>query len=131
MNLIEKLGGYDRASKIANCKSGVVHPTKPLLDALLEYRRANNIFEVGDKVVLIGSCSDWSDRVEEIQEFRREMVITLDFNYVLRSDVIQHAKDEEIKAGHRISHHTDNLSHFDHCTDIANHISPLTKVTER
>ena len=26
---------------------------------------------------------------------------------------------------------TDNLSHFDHCTDIANHISPLTKVTER
>lgn len=26
---------------------------------------------------------------------------------------------------------TDNLSYFDHCTDIANHISPLTKVTER
>ena len=26
---------------------------------------------------------------------------------------------------------TDNLSHFDHCSDIANHISPLTKVTER
>ena len=30
-----------------------------------------------------------------------------------------------------IANHTDNLSHFDHCTDIANHISPLTKVTER
>ena len=26
---------------------------------------------------------------------------------------------------------TDNLSYFDHCSDIANHISPLTKVTER
>lgn len=26
---------------------------------------------------------------------------------------------------------TDNLSHFDHCSDIANHISPLTKVTDR
>ena len=30
-----------------------------------------------------------------------------------------------------IADHTDNLSHFDHCSDIANHISPLTKVTER
>ena len=26
---------------------------------------------------------------------------------------------------------TDNLSHFDHCTDICNHISPLTGVIER
>ena len=30
-----------------------------------------------------------------------------------------------------IADHTDNLSYFDHCSDIANHISPLTKVTER
>ena len=30
-----------------------------------------------------------------------------------------------------IANHTDNLSHFDHCSDIANHISPLTKVTDR
>ena len=30
-----------------------------------------------------------------------------------------------------IANHTDNLSHFDHCSDIANHISPLIKVTER
>ena len=26
---------------------------------------------------------------------------------------------------------TDNLSHFNHCTDIRNHISPLTGVIER
>ena len=26
---------------------------------------------------------------------------------------------------------TDNPSHFDHCTDIRNHISPLTGVIER
>ena len=30
-----------------------------------------------------------------------------------------------------IANHTDNLSHFDHCSDIANHISPNTKVIER
>ena len=30
-----------------------------------------------------------------------------------------------------IANHTDNLSHFDHCTDIRNHVSPLTGVIER
>ena len=127
MNLIEKLGGYERASKIANCKSGVVHPTKSLLDALLEYRRANNIFEVGDKVVS-----------KENNEFVYT-VITVDgglgrlknilFDHVYPLHNFRHATDAEIAAGHRISH-TDNLSHFDHCTDIRNHISPNTIVLD-
>ena len=31
-----------------------------------------------------------------------------------------------------IANHTDNLSHLtDHCSDIRNHLSPLTGVTER
>ena len=30
-----------------------------------------------------------------------------------------------------IANHTDNLSHFDHCSDIRNHVSPNTVVTER
>lgn len=55
-NLIEQLGGYERASSIAKCKSGVVHPTNQLLAALLEYRRQHNIFEVGDKVVYKGEA---------------------------------------------------------------------------
>ena len=29
-----------------------------------------------------------------------------------------------------IANHTDNLSHFDHCTDIRNHISPNTIVLD-
>ena len=118
MNLIEKLGGYDRASKIANCKSGVVHPTKPLLDALLEYRRANNIFEVGDLIIfgLIGNGVMMWD--ECLRMF-------------LSQGLIRHATDAEIKAGHRIIHPTDNLSHLtDHCTDIRNHISPNTIVLD-
>lgn len=136
MNLIEKLGGYDRASKIANCKSGVVHPTKPLLDALLEYRRANNIFEVGDYAL---PNSDHSNEVHFLSDW---YIKDLDFRYKTKSGgwgVIvkscmstawRHATDEEIKAGHRISH-TDNLSHLtDHCTDIRNHISPNTIVLD-
>ena len=29
-----------------------------------------------------------------------------------------------------IANHTDNLSHFDQCSDIRNHVSPLTKVID-
>ena len=135
MNLIEQLGGYDRASKIANCKSGVVHPTKPLLDALLEYRRANNIFEVGDAII-----RKWNGRlywiivnVDNGGEFlisQNQKAKSKDCKVCDMPCNFKHATDEEIKAGHRISH-TDNLSHFDHCTDIRNHLSPLTGVTER
>ena len=135
MNLIEQLGGYDRASKIANCKSGVVHPTKPLLDALLEYRRANNIFEVGDYAL---PNSDHSNEVHFLSDW---YIKDLDFRCKTKSGgwgVIvkscmstawRHATDEEIKAGHRINH-TDNLSHFDHCTAIANHGTPTNKGTD-
>ena len=47
------------------------------------------------------------------------------YEYIL--DQLQDLKDLRTA----IANHTDNLSHFDHCSDIANHISPLTKVTER
>ena len=87
MNLIEQLGGYDRASKIANCKSGVVHPTKPLLDALLEYRREHNIFEVGDKVCFKTLGDGYVHKYTKYHEFKYDL---------------KHATPEEIKAGRRI-----------------------------
>ena len=105
MNLIEQLGGYERAKSIANCKSGIVHPTQQLLDALLEYRREHNIFEVGDKVVLVDlRCSNdiWcvsesstSDYVGVIKEGM------LGFS-VIHKSMIRHVTDAEIKAGHRL-----------------------------
>ena len=42
---------------------------------------------------------------------------------------VEHIRLNDIRAA--IANHNDNLSHFDHCTDIANHISPNTKVIER
>ena len=140
MNLIEKLGGYERANKIANCKSGVVHPTKPLLDALLEYRREHNIFEVGDKVVIesyrntyisCGRPSQYSiGDLMVIHNLDGNVISDDDYNFIDYRDV-RHATDAEIKAGHRIIHPTDNLSHLtDHCTDIRNHISPNTIVLD-
>lgn len=142
MNLIEKLGGYELAksvySELKHKRESFTHKIACenlefdvgiLRLELLEHRRANNIFEVGDRVVS-----------KENNEFVYT-VITVDgglgrlknilFDHVYPLHNFRHATDEEIKAGHRISHATDNPSHFDHCTDIRNHVSPNTVVTER
>ena len=51
MNLIEQLGGYERAKIIQGSREmGGLPYDLDLEDALLQYRRQHNIFEVGDKV---------------------------------------------------------------------------------
>ena len=58
MNLIEQLGGYNAAilKRHVNYLNDTVDTN--LINALLQYRRENNIYEVGDDVVLIrGSCT--------------------------------------------------------------------------
>lgn len=150
MNLIEKLGGYELAksvySELKHKRESFTHKIACenlefdvgiLRLELLEHRRANNIYEVGDYAL---PNSDHSNEVHFLSDW---YIKDLDFRYKTKSGgwgVIvkscmstawRHATDEEIKAGHRISHATDNPSHFDHCTDIRNHVSPNTVVTER
>ena len=102
MSLIEQLGGYKRAKSIANCKSGIVHPTQQLLDALLEYRREHNIFEVGDLVVKTDP---------KIKHAHVRVVIStspsggavLDYQgFPYKFPCVRHATDLEIKAGRRL-----------------------------
>ena len=110
MNLIEQLGGYERAKSIANCKSGIVHPTQQLLDALLEYRREHNIFEVGDDVVfcnfLKGVSQKWlGETFKVIHVYEDEDVAAVSSSGVnthLTLYTIKHATDQEIKAGRRL-----------------------------
>jgi len=102
MNLIEQLGGYERAKSIADCKSGIVHPTQQLLDALLEYRRERNIFEVGDCVVKTDP---------KIKHAHVRVVIStspsggavLDYQgFPYKFPCVRHATDEEIEVGRRL-----------------------------
>ena len=98
--MIEQLGGYERAKSIADCKSGIVHPTQQLLDALLEYRRQHNIFEVGDKVV----HHKFSNiKIYEVCEISGDL-LTVFYDrktHSFKTD-IRHATDQEIKAGRRL-----------------------------
>ena len=95
MNLIEQLGGYERAKN-------------ELMDALLEYRRQHNIFEVGDAVI-----RKWNGRlyylIVDIDNDGQEFLIHHDkgakFKDCRISDNIcnfKHATGEEIKAGKRL-----------------------------
>ena len=115
MNLIEQLGGYERAKAFLNAASYTMDElimmqrsglrTQHVEKALLEYRRQHNIFEVGDWVVFrecsgIGGASDAIDlmTVKSIDAFGVRMTNSL-CPWAIQ---IRHATDEEIKAGRRL-----------------------------
>ena len=114
MNLIEQLGGYDEARKCAvilseklteKQKSNAVFMDafNALNDELFKYRRANNIFELGDKVVLT-NMSD--NEVFEYTEYSKGLDLHFfesEHNYGhAKLSGIRHATPQEIKAGHRL-----------------------------
>ena len=121
MNIIEQLGGYrmakevmdgipkdGRSYSITRDDTGISFNTAELHDALLEYRRANGIFEVGDSVLPI---SGHSDQVHFLADWYIE---NLDFRYTTNSGswgiivkalmdgAWRHATDAERQAGKRL-----------------------------
>ena len=97
MNLIEQLGGYERAKH----EFEMIKEMKPIYPGeiennnrlLLEYRRQHNIYEAGDKVVWINSIAPNDPRLFEIEENLGEKPDTWS---------LRHATDEEVKAGKRL-----------------------------
>lgn len=105
MDLIEQLGGYERAKH----EFEMIKEMKPIYPGeietnnrlLLEYRRQHNIFEVGDKV--IGSKL-FDDRIFEFQYYLPELsmaVISKD-GAAIGLNQLRHATPEEIEAGKRL-----------------------------
>lgn len=109
MNLIEQFGGYERAKIIQGSREmGGLPYNLDLEDALLQYRRQRNIFEVGDYAL---PNSNHSDEVHFLSGWYIE---GLDFRYKTNSgdwgvivkscmtDSWRHATDAEIEAGKRL-----------------------------
>ena len=88
MNLIEQLGGYEKAKVILQT---VGHEHDAML---LEYRRQHNIFEVGDKVVIKAEPFWPEDYI--IQTVGQEHI----GKWYMAA--WKHATDAEIKAGKRL-----------------------------
>ena len=102
-NLIEQLGGYERASSIAKCKSGVVHPTQQLLDALLEHRRQHNIFEEGDFILRNDGFVSVL-QISNIDNGYADLIRMVDGEprwSRFKLTEIRHASEKEIKQGYR------------------------------
>lgn len=121
MNLIEKFGGYEKAKRELQLKEQnsvlqccIAVTAEMIRDALLEYRRKHNIFEVGDLVVYKHPIG-----VERVVSVIDEHLIPR-FLWQIR-----HATPEEIKANRRL-----RVLESDDCSDIRNHISPNTVVID-
>ncbi|WP_151984405.1 hypothetical protein [Acinetobacter radioresistens] len=122
MNLIEQLG-YEYAKEIylsnledfsGNASGATISKEKlrftheELEKALLEYRRANNIFEVGDKIVYYTLPHERLFYVKAVLNGSIVVHECLDelsarcFSEFNPYDEIRHATDVEIKAGKRL-----------------------------
>ena len=110
MNLIEQLGGYERAKEKkdnivhtlnnseflggGDAREGLYERLESIDKALLEHRRQHNIFEVGDPMII-------PSRGNGIFHFN---ALFSDSN-IAES---RHATDEEIKAGKRLEVKSEN-----------------------
>ena len=107
MNLIEQLGGYEKAKEeLKICISkGFVYSVIELEEALLEYRRQHNIFEVGDKVKAKDHQFGF-DELFRIDDFFANddgvNLAVLDDGDCYPISFLEHATDAEIKAGKRL-----------------------------
>ena len=106
MNLIEQLGGYDKAKECLNTPTARDSIKEELRAELLEYRREHDIYEQPDKVVLVGGGT--TNVLLEIIDYKytndlyRVRVLSTGSMGPLHRDNMQHATPEEIKAGCRL-----------------------------
>lgn len=115
MNLIEQLGGYEKAKAFLNATSFTIDElvmmqrsgVRPqhVKKALLEYRRQHNIFEKGDWVVNIktGAFGDFI-KYADTNKGHKHCFVDIGLCDVALFCVknTRHATDEEIKAGTRL-----------------------------
>ena len=106
MNLIEQLGGYERAKH----EFEMIKEMKPIYPGeietndrlLLEYRRQHNIFEPDDYIIHDGELkvfAMWSSAVEGCAYIGYAYA---ENGEMAHKDEFRHATDAEIKAGRRL-----------------------------
>ena len=123
MSLIEQLGGYEKAKTVVDkspCKTYTYHNhpyqkgyirclggnrkeyflVSDIEQALVEYRRQHNIFEIGDKVIKTHPKNTilWT-----VLGVYKNGGVWLDYKgFCWKPPRVRHATDEEIKAGKRL-----------------------------
>lgn len=100
MNLIEQLGGYEKAKECLNTKTARPCVIRELEVALLEYRRQHNIFEAGDRVV---KTHPKNTILWLVLGVYKNGGVWLDYKgFCWKPPRVRHATPEEIAAGRRL-----------------------------
>ncbi|ASJ78949.1 hypothetical protein ABSZL4_28 [Acinetobacter phage AB_SZL4] len=99
MNLIDRLGGYSKAKEFVDAESYSIAELQMMRDynfdwtnvkrELREYRRQNEIYEIGDLVVFK-------------EEYSKDSVIHKIDSLRAGTKCLRHATDEEIEKGCRV-----------------------------
>lgn len=100
MNLIEQLGGYEKTKDhrdyLIDFGNEFNRPNKyevnKINNALLEYRRQHNIFEVGDQYVMLKL---WHDDLMTVEDGEMD-------EPWWNTRIIRHITNKEREAGHRL-----------------------------
>lgn len=110
MDLIEQLGGYERAKIIQGSREmGGLPADFDLEDALLQYRRQHNIFEKEDFVVHIFYKGSKVQRVKGVAgDYIHVFSHDESYQYKAYGPDFRHATDAEIKAGKRLEVESEN-----------------------
>lgn len=102
MNLIERLGGYEETKKhLDSCWCDDDNKVY-LLEKLLEYRRAHNIFEPDDYIIHDGELkvfAMWSNAIDGCAYIGYAYA---EDGEMAHKDEFRHATDAEIEAGKRL-----------------------------
>lgn len=103
MDLIKNYGSYENAkAELEKIKSTKYRNYMYLEEALLEYRRANNIFEMDDYIIHDGELkvfAMWSTAIEGCAYIGYAYA---EDGEMADKDEFRHATDAEIQAGHRL-----------------------------
>ena len=103
MDLIKNYGSYENAkAELERIKSTKYRNYLYLEEALLEYRRANNIFEMDDYIIHDGELkvfAMWSTAIEGCAYIGYAYA---EDGEMAHKDEFRHATDAEIKAGKRL-----------------------------
>ena len=117
MNLIEQLGGYEKAKEFSTWADSVrwnghnQQKLDELRKEILQYRREHGIFEVGDWVGIKDDSIKWVKKIVSIESktaydsqwnAQQLEILVFEDGAKLGSGWAIHATDEEIKAGHRL-----------------------------
>lgn len=109
MNLIEQLAGYGECERLRKVPAasrfrirGIEFTREELERAMLEHRRAHNIFEEGDYIIYDGELkvfAMWSNAIDGCAYIGYAYA---EDGEMAHKDEFRHATDEEIEVEHRL-----------------------------